>query len=88
MGKCLVKVQKIPHIRAAPGVNGLIRVAHDEEVLVVAAEYLHEPVLDLVNVLKLVDHDVGKALLPLLADVRVGFTDVEGEGGKVVVVQS
>ena len=81
------KLHQVLHVRAAPGVDRLVRVAHDEEIFVVAAEHLHQLILQAVNVLKLVDHDVFQPLLPLEADLRILLKDVEGEFDQIVVVE-
>ena len=54
----------------------------------IAAEGAHEPVLRLVDVLKLVHHDVLQPLLPLLAYLPVLLEDVEREEDEVVVVEA
>ncbi len=86
-GVFLIEVQKIPDVRASPGVDGLVRVPHDEEVLVVARQHLHELVLEGVDVLELVDHDVLKPLLPLELYILVLPEDVERELDEVVIIQ-
>ena len=53
----------------------------------VAGEHAHKLVLQLVDVLELVDHDVFQALLPFQSDVRVLIEDVEHDDNKVVVVE-
>ena len=73
----LFKVQQVFDARPAPGIDGLIRVADDEQVLMVSAQHLHQPVLQLVDVLKFVDHDVFQPLLPLQADGVVLLKDIE-----------
>ena len=73
---------------APPGVDGLILVPHDEQVFVVAAQDLHQLVLELVDVLKLVDHHVLQTALPLQADVRVLLKEIQGELDQIVVVQA
>ena len=83
-----VEIQQIFHVRAAPGVDGLIRVADDEEVFVVIAEHLHQLVLQLVDILKLVDHDVFEPLLPFETDVRILLEDIEREFDQIVVVEA
>ena len=87
-GKLPVEVQKVAHVGAAPGIDRLVRVAHDKKVVMVAAERLHELVLQPVDVLKLIDHDVGKALLPFLPDVRILPEDIEAELDEVVIVEA
>ena len=83
-----VEIQQVFHIGAPPGVDGLVRVAHDEQVLVIAAQHLHQLILQRVNVLELVNHDVFQALLPFQADIRVFLEDVQGKLDEVVVVQA
>ena len=87
-GKVLVKLQEIFHVGAAPGVDGLVRIPHDEKVPVPAAEHLHQPVLQGVDVLELIDHDVFEALLPLQPDLLVDLEDVKCEVDEVVVVEA
>ena len=82
----LVEIQEILHVRTAPGVDGLVRIAHDEEVMVVGAQHFHEPVLQRVDVLELVDLDVHEPLLPLLRDVRMLLEDVETQDDEIVVI--
>ena len=54
----------------------------------IAAERLHELVLQPVDVLELIDHDVGQALLPFLPDVRILPEDIEAELDEVVIVEA
>ena len=84
----LVKVQQVLYIGPPPGVNGLVRVPHDEQIPVVAAQHLHQLILQGVDVLKLVDHNVPQPLLPLELDLRIFLEDVEGELDQVVVIQA
>ena len=88
LGEVFIEVQQVFHIGAPPGVDGLVRVAHDEQVLMIAAKHLHQLILQRVDVLKLVYHDVLQALLPLEFDALVLLKDVEGELDEVVVVQA
>ena len=83
----LVKVQQIPHVRAAPRVDGLIRVADDEKILVIAAQDLHQLILRRVDILKFIDHDVFQPLLPFEPDVLMRAEDIEGELDQIVVVK-
>ena len=86
--KDLVEIQQIFDVRAAPGVDRLVRVAHDEEVAVIAAQHLHQLILQRVDILKLVDHDVFEPLLPLEPDVLVLLENIERELDEVVVVEA
>ena len=53
----------------------------------VPAQHLHELVLERVDVLELVDHDVLQPTLPLLPQIRPLLENMEGEFDEVVVVQ-
>ena len=86
-GKGLVQVQKIFDVGATPGVDGLVRVSHHKEVFVIPAQHLHELVLERVDVLELVDHDVLQPPLPLLPQIRPLLENMEGKLDEVVVVQ-
>ena len=87
MGKFPVKMQEIPHIGAAPGINGLVRISHDEKVVVISAEGLHELVLERVDILEFINHDILQPLLPLQPDVLVFLKNIEGKLDEVIVVQ-
>ena len=84
----LVEIEKEAHVSAAPGVDGLVGVAHHEQVFVVAGKHAHKLVLQLIDVLELVDHDVFQALLPFQPNVRVLIEYEEHDDNKVVVVES
>ena len=86
-GKDLIEVQQIPDVCSAPGIDRLVGIAYDEEVVVIAAQHLHQRVLRLIDVLKFVDHDVFQPLLPLEPDVRILLEDIEREFQQIVVVQ-
>ena len=83
----LVKVQEEADIRPAPGVNRLIRITHDEKILMIASQHTHQLVLERVDILKLVHHDVLETRLPLPADVFVLFKNIERELDEVIVVE-
>ena len=85
--KRLVEFQQILYVGPAPGVDGLVRIAHNEQVPVVSAEDLHQLILETVNVLKLVNHDVFQSLLPFQTNVRMLFKDIQGEPDQIVIVQ-
>src|SRR5690606_3931839 len=52
-GELLIEFQQIAHTGPPPGVDGLVRIAHDEEIAVVSAQNLHQPVLQLIDILVL-----------------------------------
>ena len=87
VGEHSIEIKEKAHVSAAPGVDGLVWVAHDEEVLMVAGKHAHEIVLQLIDVLKLIDHHVFQPLLPFQPNVRVLLEDVEHDDNKVVVVE-
>ena len=86
-GELLVEVEQEAHVRAAPGVDRLVRVSDDEEVFVIGAQRAHQLVLRLVDVLELVDHDVLEPLLPFQTDLLVLREDVQRKDQQVVVVE-
>ena len=83
-----VEFQNEFHIRAAPGVDGLVRVAHHEEIFVIPGEDICQGILVLVDVLKLVHHDVFEPCLPLLPGVPVMLQNVESEVNEIVKIQT
>ena len=83
-----VKIHQELHVCTAPGVDGLVGIAHDEEVFVVGLQDFHQADLQRIDVLKLVDHDVFEAFLPFLCDVRMGLENVQREDDQVVVVEA
>ena len=85
--EALVEVKQVLHVRAAPRVDRLVRIANDEQVAVMRDERLHELVLERVHVLELVDHHVLEALLPLAPHLGMLAEDEEGKENEVVVVE-
>ena len=83
----LIEIEQQLHIRAAPRIDGLIGIADHEQVPVIALQHLHELVLQRIDILKLVDHDVFQALLPFEADIRELLEHVEREHDQVVVIE-
>ena len=68
-GKRLFEMKNIFDLRAAPAVNGLIVVAHDEEIAVHGGEELDDLKLHRVGVLKLVHENIAEPS----AEVSSGF---------------
>ena len=81
----LLEVEDVLEVSAAPGVDGLVVVAHHHDVAV-AGQLLHQPVLDRVGVLVLVDEDVAEALLPVLAPLGMLAQKLQGIEEQVVEV--
>ena len=82
------KFQHKFHVRAAPCVNGLIRVTHHEQILVVSRQNIRQLVLILVNVLKFIDHGVFQPLLPLFPHLCVLPQAVERKIDDIVKVEA
>ena len=85
-GKVGLELHDVPDVRASEGVDGLVRIAHGEEVLVLFGHELQEPVLRVVRVLVLVDEDVAERGLPLLARLGEVLEQLDGEEEHVVEV--
>ena len=86
--KSLVKIEQKFHIGATPGVDRLVGIADDEKIFVIIAEHHHEVILQLVDILKLVDHDIFQPLLPFLTDRRIVLENVERKFDEIVVINA
>ncbi len=87
IGECTVELHQIFDIRASPGVDGLVWIADNKEVLVVAAEHLHQFILQAVNILEFINHDVFQPLLPFQPGSGTFLENVQGKFNQVIVVQ-
>lgn len=85
---CIGEIEQVPNISATPCINRLIRVAHDEQIAVVFNKLFHERDLQRVDILKLVDHDVLKTLLPLQRDIGEMVENMQRDNDEVVVIES
>ena len=54
----------------------------------VAAQHFHQLVLQLVNILKLIDHNIFQTLLPFQADILVLLKDIQCKLDQVVIIQA
>lgn len=54
----------------------------------VAAQHLHQLILDGIDILKLIDHDVLQPLLPLEPDFRILLKKIERKFEQIIVVQT
>ena len=86
-GEALIEVKQQFHVRATPRVDSLVGVADHEQVLVIPLQHLHKPVLQRIDILELVDHDVFQSLLPFETDFREPLEHVECEYDQVVVIE-
>ncbi len=86
VGVVLLEVEDVLDVRASPGIDGLVVVAHDHEVAVLGREQVGDGVLDMVGVLVLVDADVLEAVLVLGEHVRMLGEKLEGLDEQVVEV--
>ena len=81
-----LEVEDVADVGAAPGVDGLVDVAHDEDVAVRVGEQAHDAVLRVVRVLVLVDEQVVERALPALAHVVEALQQVDAAHQQVVEV--
>jgi hypothetical protein len=80
--------QDVPDICAPPTVDGLVGVAGDEKVSVIAGELAGDPVLAGVRVLVFVDEDVPVAASEPLADLSVGSEEARRPDEQAVEIES
>ena len=85
-GVILLEVKDVADVGPTPGVDRLVVVAHDHEVLALGGEQLADLVLGAVGVLVLVHRDVGKAVLVALEDVGVVAQQLVGVHEQVIEV--
>ena len=88
MGKVSVKLREELSVRPPPGVDRLVRIPHNEQVLMVPAETFHEIILQLIDVLKLVDHDIFQPFLPLQFHFLRPGEDEQRELDQIVIIQT
>ena len=86
-GVLVGEVQDVVDVRPPPGVDGLVRVPHHEEVPVAGAEHVRELILLAVDILKFVHHHVLEALRPLVPDLLVLPQEGYGHVHQVLEVQ-
>jgi len=84
----LIEVQKKVHVRSSPGIDRLVRIADDEQVLMLPRKNLRDRVLPKAYVLELVDHHVFHAVLPFRADVRKVLQDIGRKIDQVVEIKA
>ena len=84
----LVKIKQIADICAAPCVDGLVRITDDEQILVVPHQHMHQLILECIDILELVDHNVFQAFLPLQPDLFLLLKDIEGKFDQIVVIEA
>ena len=82
-----VEVQQIFDIRAAPGVDRLVRIAHNEQVFMIGAQHFHQLILKRVDILEFVDHDIFQPLLPFQPDRLIPRKNIQRKFDQVVVIQ-
>jgi hypothetical protein len=69
VGIVALEALDVLHPRAAPAIDRLVVVAHQEEVVPVPGQQAQPGVLDGIGILELVHQHVGEALLVVVADV-------------------
>ena len=98
VGIILLELEDVTDVGAAPGVNGLVVVAHNHDVFVLLRQKPGDRVLRMVRVLIFVHHDVAEALLVglehvgmvLQQQVRIHeqIVEVEGVRGTQTLLQA
>ena len=83
----LLEAQDVGDVGTAPGVDGLVVIAHHHEVAVGARQQLADAVLHVVSVLVLVDADVAEALLVALEHLGMRGEQLEALDEQVVEVE-
>ena len=78
-GEVVLELRDVADVRAAEGIDRLVRVSDGEHVPVLRCEELQEAVLGLVRVLVLVDEDVVEGALPPLERLREALEHVDGQ---------
>lgn len=81
------EIEQVSNIGATPCIDRLIRVAHDEQVAMVFNKLFHERDLQRVDILKLVDHDVFKTLLPLQRNIGEMVENMQRDNDEIVVIE-
>ena len=84
----LVEIKQIADVCTAPCVDGLIRITDDEQILVVPHQNMHQLILERVDILEFVDHNVFQAFLPFQPDLFLLFKDIEGKFDQIVVIEA
>ena len=85
-GKVALELEHVADVGASERIDRLVRIAHGENVHVLFGQQLQEAVLRVVRVLVLVDEDVAKRVLPLLARLGEALEHVDREKEHVVEV--
>ncbi len=87
VGEILLELEDVADVGAAPGVDALVLVAHHADVLVLAAEQLHQLVLGAVGVLVFVDEEIAVAAVVTLAHFGRDLEQPHGLEQEVVEVE-
>ena len=86
-GLVALEVEDVAQVGAAPGVDRLVVVAHDAQVVMRGGERPDDPVLGRVRVLVLVDVEVAPARLVAGEDLGLGLEQAHGLDEEVVEVE-
>ena len=84
----LIEFNKETDIGAAPCIDRLIRITDDKQIVMITADRIHQFILQRVNILEFVDHDVFQALLPFDSDLIMHFKDVQSKTDQIVVIKT
>ena len=87
LGIVLFKIHDIADIRAAPAIDGLIRVTYDTEVVMLLRQKFGEPVLRAVRVLILIHENISEPVLILFTDILMLLQKNHGNHQQIVKIQ-
>ena len=81
------KIKNVANIGAAPGINALIFIADDADILLLARQHLHQFVLGTVGVLIFIDQYVAESTVVVAADRRHRAQQANGFQQQIIEVE-
>ena len=84
----LFEVQNIADVCTAPAINALVSIAHHADIVMLSCENLRQQILRMVGVLILVDHNIIKFILILVAYLFVLLEKTQRQQQQVVEIDS
>ena len=82
-----IKIQKITPVGTPPCINGLVRVSYHKQVLMPGAENFHQFILQIIDILEFINHNVFQPLLPFQPYLFPLLKDVQRKFDQIVIVQ-
>ena len=84
----LFEVQNIADVRTTPAINALVSIAHHADIMMLGRENLRQQILRMVGVLILVDHNIIKFILILVAYLFVLLEQTQRQQQQVIEIDS